>query len=142
MKKFWIYSALFLLLLTAPALCVLLKPDRSFSENENRFLERRPGLSLKAVESGKFQDGIEQWLSEQFPGRDLLMRAGTVLRKAAGFRDVGGAYLGRDGYYLEMHSPAEFDWKKYRRNLGYLSDLAEETGIPASALLIPCAASA
>ena len=142
MKKYWIFSALFLLMLTVPALWMLLQPDKSFSENENRYLQQRPALNADAVTSGKFQKQTEKWLSEQFPGRDLLMGAGTLMKKAVGYRDVGGAWIGKEGYYLEKHTPEDFDWKKYRRSLGYLADLAEASGLPAKALLIPCAASA
>lgn len=142
MKKYWIFSVLFLLTLTVPALWTLAKPDQVFSENENRYLVQRPDFSPEAMSAGAFQDQTETWLAEQFPGRDLLMGAGTLLKKAVGFRDVGGAYLGRDGYYFEMHTPADFDRKKYVRNLGYLADLAAEAQVPAKALLIPCAASA
>ena len=142
MKKYGIFSALFLLILAVPALLMLLKPDREFSENENRFLAARPEVSAESVGSGKFQEQMEDWLSEQFPARDLWMSSGTVIKKAAGFRDIGGAYLGKDGYYLEMHTPDSFDWAKYRRNLEYLADLAAECDVPATALLIPCAASA
>lgn len=142
MKKYWIFSALFLLLLAAPALVILLGGDRDFSENENRYLAARPAVNADAIESGVFQDQTEKWLADQFPGRDLLMGAGTLLKKTVGYRDVGGAWLGKEGYYLEMHTPEDFDWEKYRRNLGYLADLARESALPAKALLIPCAASA
>lgn len=142
MKKYWIFSLLFLLMLTVPTFWMLTKPDQEFSENENRYLTERPALSLDALSSGSFQEQTENWLTEQFPGRNLLMSAGTLLKKVAGFRDVGGAYLGKDGYYLEMHTPSDFDRKKFIRNLGYLADLATEAEVPARALLIPCAASA
>ena len=142
MKKYGIFSALFLLVLAVPALLTLFKSDKEFSENENRYLAARPEVTLDTVGSGKFQEQMEDWLSEQFPARDLWMSSGTVMKKAVGFRDVGGAYIGKDGYSLEMHTPDSFDWAKYRRNLGYLADLAEECNVPAAALLIPCAASA
>ena len=139
--KYKIYIALCLLLLTLPALVMLLTPDRGFSETENRYLQTAPAVEAEALLSGSFQTDLEDWLSDQFPGRDLWMACDTVLKKAAGYRDVGGAWLGKNGYLLEMHTPADFDETKYRRNLGYLADLAAESGVETRALLIPCAAS-
>lgn len=116
-------------------------PDRSFSDNENRILTQRPPIRGADLLSCDFQDNLELWLADQFPGRDTLMAADTVLKKAIGYRDIGGAWLGRDGCALEMHRPEDFDTAKFQRNLGYLADLAAEAELPATALLVPCAAS-
>ena len=139
--KYRFFTALFVLALILPALVMLLRPDRTFSETENRYLKASPVLENEAVLSGTFQTELEDWLSDQFPGRNLWMACNTVMKKLEGYRDVGGAWLGKDGYLLEMHRPEDFNEIKYRRNLGYLADLAAESRIDAKALLIPCAAS-
>ena len=143
MKKlqFILFSGLFLLILALPAAWLLLTPDRSFSENENRYLEQTPAPEKQTVLSGSYQSELETWMADQFPGRDALMALGTAVKKTAGYRDIGGAYLGRDGCSMEMHLPEDFDHEKYLRNLGYLANAARQAGIPAKALLIPCAAS-
>ena len=141
MKKYVIFLIAFLLLLVLPPAWMILTPDRDFSENENRLLAQQPLLQANDLLSGDFQDGLEAWLADQFPGRDPLMAADTVLKKAIGYRDIGGAWLGADGYAIEMHTPEEFSVEKFQRNLGYLADLAAESGVPAKALLVPCAAS-
>ena len=141
MKKYALFSVLFLLALAAPAILIAATPDRDFSDNENRVLHTAPALTGERVLGGTFQSGLEEWLADQFPARDTLMAAGTTLKKAVGYRDVGGAYLGRDGWYPEMHTPESFDLEKYRRNLGYLAQIAAQANVPATALLIPCAAS-
>lgn len=141
MRKYRIYSALFLLVLTLPALWMLWSPGRSFSENENRPLEPRPVPRAETLLNGSFQTDLETWLADQFPLRDGLMAVNTAVKLAAGYRDIGGAWIGRDGYAMEVHLPEDFDEAKYRRNLGYLAELAETANVPATALLIPCAAS-
>ena len=141
MKKYGCFILIFLLLLILPGVWMLVSPDRSFSDNENRMLAQQPPLRAADLLSGDFQEGLEQWLADQFPGRDGLMAADTVLKKALGYRDIGGAWLGRGGCALEMHTPEDFDTAKFQRNLGYLADLAREAELPASALLVPCAAS-
>lgn len=140
--KRWLLPGLFALLLAVPLLLLLLLPARSFSENENRYLETAPDLEAEAFLEGSLQTDLEAWLADQFPGRDGWMAAVTVLEKAGGLREIGGAWLGKDGYYLEVHKAEAFDWTKYRRNLGYLNDLATEAGVPAAALLVPSAAAA
>ena len=132
---------LFALLLALPLLLLPL-PDRDFSENENRFLTKRPELDAQGFLEGSLQTELEAWMEDQFPGRDGWMAGVTLLNKAEGLREIGGAWLGSDRYYLEIHKPEDFDWEKYRRNLGYLNRLAEDAGVPSSALLVPSAAAA
>lgn len=132
----------FALLLALPLALTLLKSDRSFSENENRYLALRPRPAVGAFLSGTLQRETEDWLADQFPGRDSWKAAATLLDRAAGRREIGGAWLGKDGYYIEAHPAEAFDWDKYRRNLGYLGRLAERCGVPAAALLAPSAGAA
>lgn len=141
MRRF-VLPGLFALLLAVPLALLLLLPARSFSENENRYLETAPDLNPEAFLEGSLQKDLEAWLEDQFPGRDGWMAAVTLLNKAEGLREIDGAWLGKDGYYLEVHTAADFNWTKYRRNLGYLRDLAAEAGVPATALLVPSAAAA
>lgn len=140
MRRERLLPLLFVLLLAAPLPFLLFSPDRSFSENENRYLTQAPALRAKDFLGGSLQEDLELWLADQFPGRDGWMTGVTVLDKALGQREIGGAWLGEDGYYLEVHRPEDFDWTKYRRNLGYLAQLEQEADVPATALLIPCGA--
>ena len=139
--KYKIYTLICLLLFTVPSILAFLLPDRSFSDNENRMLARKPVLNVETILEGTFQTQTEEWISDQFPQRDFWMSGSSILKKLSGSKDIGGAYLGKDGYYLEMHTPEEFDDVRYRRNLGYIHRITKEFDLPASALLIPCAAS-
>ena len=142
MKQYKLFALAFLTLLLLPAAWLLFGPQREFSENENRYLAQAPELRAESFRKGEAQSELETWMADQFPGRDLLTGAATAVKKAAGYRQIGGAYLGKDGYYPEAHEPESFSLTKYRRNLGYLAETAKQAGVPATALLIPCAASA
>lgn len=138
---FWLTLA-FALLLAVPLLLILLLPARAFSPNENRYLAQAPEADAAAFLDGSLQPELERWLEDQFPGRDGWMAAVTVVQKAAGRKEIGGAWLGKDGYYPEVHRPEDFDWAKYRRNLGYLQGLAAQADVPTAALLVPDTAAA
>ena len=43
----------------------LLMKDREFSPNENRYLAEPPRLTVDNILSGKFQDGLENYLRDQ-----------------------------------------------------------------------------
>ena len=40
---------------------VWLTPDREFSENENRYLQKLPALNADTVQSGDFGDEVEDY---------------------------------------------------------------------------------
>ena len=48
----------------------LIIKDREFSPNENRYLAETPELSWDNILSGKFQDGLEDYLRDQVCFRD------------------------------------------------------------------------
>ena len=139
MKKFHIaLIAVFIAIITLPAVFVFAGTDKEFSENENRMLQTAPVLSLDNILSGSFQEKITDYISDQFPARDTWTRLGTDVKKLAGFKDIGGAYLGDDGYYMEKLTPEDVNETNLRSNLGIIDEFAKKNeGIPVTMLLVP-----
>ena len=138
MKKLYIaFIALFLAMVILPSAFVFLGEDRSFSDNENRMLQTAPELRGDDILSGRFQEKLTDYISDQFPARDVWTELGTRIKKAAGFKDIGGAYLGSDGYYMEKITPEDVDERKFASNLALIDDFVRESDVPASVLLVP-----
>ena len=99
MKKLYItFIAIFLVIIVLPGVYILATPDREFSDNENRVLQTAPALNGDTLLDGSFQSKLSKYLSDQFPARDLWTAVGTKIKLTLGFADIGGAYIGRDGY--------------------------------------------
>ena len=60
----------------------LIIKDREFSPNENRYLAETPELSWDNILSGKFQDGLEDYLRDQVCFRDGWITVKTGIQKA------------------------------------------------------------
>lgn len=95
----------------------LIIKDREFSPNENRYLAETPELSWDNILSGKFQDGLEDYLRDQVCFRDGWITVKTGIQKACGDTDIGGAYVGKDGYDFEKITPEDVDEKQVDRNI-------------------------
>ena len=65
-RQSWNIVTLFLLLIFGLTAAAVLKPDKSFSENENRALASMPKLSLDSLLSGEFATDYETYLTDQF----------------------------------------------------------------------------
>lgn len=100
----------------------LIIKDREFSPNENRYLAETPELSWDNILSGTFQDGLEDYLRDQVCFRDGWITVKTGIQKACGDTDIGGAYVGKDGYDFEKITPEDVDEKQVDRNIKAVED--------------------
>lgn len=139
MKKGYLYCYMLLVvfLLGGFGLYALFSPVQAYSENENRYLDEYPSFSLEECLDRTFQNDFSSAFSDQFPGRDVWMKAATQVKKIEGFRDISGVYLGKDGYYFAKTTQDDIDQKQYLKNLRYAEYLGEVSGGGASLLLAP-----
>lgn len=137
MKKLYvIFIALFALLITVPAVWVFASEDISFSDNENRMLQTAPELNGQTVLSGKFQNELNEYITDQFPARDTWTALGSRIKMLSGMKDIGGAYIGEDGYYFEMIPDSSVDEAKYLQNLALVQSFAERNPLKHTTLLL------
>lgn len=113
----WCMAGTFIVAVGALCLVSFLMKDRKFSENENRYLAKMPGLSWEHVMDGSFQEEFEAYLNDQVCFRDGWITMKTALQKWSGDTDIGGAYLGKDGYDFEKIAPEDLDGKLLERNI-------------------------
>ncbi len=130
------------LVLSLLAVLNVLQADRSFSEHENRYLQEFPAFSLERLVSGTFGREFDQYIQDQFPFRDRWIALKTLAERAAGRRDNGRIYFGRDGFLLVMDPESDPD--RLARNSEALRQLlatlmTRHPGLSASILLVPTA---
>lgn len=135
-----IASAMFVAMLS---LGTVFKPDVEFSENENRFLQKAPELSLETVANGRFESKFETYLSDQIIGRESWVKTKGLTEAALGIHDMNGVYLCKGGRAVERTTEVDFDWEGFGRNINQikeLSDALSADGIPVYTMLIPTSA--
>ncbi len=113
----WIMSGSLMVFLVAVALGSFFGGDREFSENENRYLAQFPEISLDNILNCDFQDGLEKYINDQIWGRDMWITIKTAIQKAVGDTDIGGAYVGKDGYDFEKITQDDVNQKLVDRNI-------------------------
>ena len=141
MKKRYTFlmTAVFVLFLAGIAVCSLLRPDRSFSEMENRNLRPVPELTAKRFTSGRYMTEAEEYVSDQ-----ILLRDGWVALKALGERITGkqehnGIYFSAgDALIRRIEEP---DPALLEENISALNAFASQAEVPVLFGLIPSAAS-
>ena len=118
-------------------------PEVGWAENENRYLQAAPKLTMDHVLNGRFETQAEDYLNDQIIGRSLWVRAMAMTEAALGVGDINGVYLAADGRVVKRVTEADFDWDRYRKNLKQVAELAESreaSGGRLYAMLVPTAA--
>jgi hypothetical protein len=133
---------IFILLIAGISAGSFLTKDRTFSENENRYLAMSPVFSVGDFLSGDYQENLESYLNDQFFLRDGWITIKTAVQKACGDTDIGGAYVGKDGYDFEKILPEDVDDALVDRNIRAVADYfafctEQMDGAQVSFLLVP-----
>ena len=112
--------------LLIPGVILIVKKDRTFSELENRNLAVRPEFNIAEILSGKTESDLTEFVTDQFPLRDFLMRTSTEYKKALLMKDVGGVYFGKNGFILDKLYDGKADFEGYKKNLDKLAEFMED----------------
>jgi hypothetical protein len=78
----------------------------------------------------------EQFVTDQFPGRDSWVLLKMDVEQLLNKQESNGIYFAQDGYLLERY---EHDERWLGQNADYISSFAERTGLPTAVLLAPTA---
>lgn len=130
---------IFIILLFLVMIINVIVPDREESELENRAFEQRPRFNLTTILSGDFMEQWEEYLSDQFAGRDTWRSLKVSLDRLGGARKENDIYIGKDGQLMEdIEVP---DDGRLEANLTAIRDFAETyEDIPVTMMLVPDAA--
>ena len=94
-------GCLFGIFILAVLIINFLVPDRGFSQKENRVLASRPAISVSQLTSGKFADGYETYVNDQFFLRDWWITLRATAQRILGNTEENGVFLGENGYLME-----------------------------------------
>ncbi len=134
-------TILFCGLLGAGVIAGAIMPDKLYSDSEKRKLAQFPQLTPEQIMDGKLSDEMEDYLADQFPGRDGWVTAKTLTELASGKREAGGVYFAQDGYLIDEFT--SYSKKQFVENIRTLSALDEKLsgiGVPMKVMLVPTAA--
>ncbi len=135
-------NAIFTICLLAAILFIFTAADffngeRLYLEMENRLLALKPEPERESILRGEYSDAYEEYVSDQFVGRDkwveLRTRADIFLQK----KEINGVYLGADDYLIERHLPEDYTEETEQKRVDALCRLVRDWN--ARVMLVPTA---
>lgn len=143
MRKNWILPAAVFLCIAGIGAADLLLPDRTFSAQENRMLAQKPAFSQDALMDGSFMKAYEDYVTDQFPGRDGFITVKTGLQRLMGKKDINGVYFAPGNTLVERHTKESVDLrkadKKTARMIGQMEKMQELIDGRTALMLVPSA---
>ena len=121
--KYCLTVAVFTVILFGLAIAGLILPDKARSDSERRELAQAPEITAKALFNREFSDKLEEYLLDQFPGREAFRRINAYFR-FYGIRqkDSGGIWI-KDGTVFKTETKTNLDQVHYAA--AYYSSIIE-----------------
>lgn len=82
------------------SIATLAVPDRDFSEQENRYIQKKPEFTVSRLVSGEFTSEIADYFSDQIPLRDIFVGVKAAAEISLQKRENDDVLLGTDGYII------------------------------------------
>ncbi len=79
----------------------ILSPVIEYSELENRYLQKKPKITLSGIIDGSYMEDIESFLNDQFILRNGFVRLKAGLEYLIGKKENNGVYVSYDDYLIE-----------------------------------------
>lgn len=115
----------------------ILAPDKATSQAENRSLQTFPKFDSEDVLSGQFSQELNNYVSDQFVGRDSLIHIRYLFNKLTGVKKINDVYLG-NGTLIQENSA--INEEQMNRNINAINNFCINHQVRSGFLLAPNAA--
>ena len=123
-KKSTSFTFCFIFFLIFMFILNIISRDKNFSQSENRFLSQRPKFSIDKLLEGRFTSKFEDYLSDQFVGRDFFTDIKIHTDELLGKRESHQVFLCKDNYLIEDFTKP--DEKYVKENLKSINNFANK----------------
>ncbi|MGN0587024.1 MAG: DHHW family protein [Oscillospiraceae bacterium] len=127
----------FALIVILPLVTVVL-PKEEYSEIENKYFQRFPKFSAKALFKGDYTDDLETYIADHFAGRVAWLKGKANFEFALGKREQKDIYILPDRLIEKVGTP---DYTEVDKSIAAINKFAEDNpSIPVYMMLVPTSA--
>ncbi|MGL6104547.1 alginate O-acetyltransferase AlgX-related protein [Romboutsia sp.] len=101
-----------------------IKKDKETSSAENRALAKKP--TIEALQNREYKDKYEEYYTDQFIGRDSLLKLNTKLEMAMKKSSINGHYITEDGWLLGGPTTLKLTKEDYKDSTELINKYAKE----------------
>ncbi len=102
----------------------IIKPDKKFSEFENKKLTQKPKFTWQGLVNNKYTQNYEKYINDQFVGRDNWINLKSMAEMGLGKIENNGVVYGKDKYMFDkLNTP---DMERLYKNMEYFKQFIEK----------------
>lgn len=132
-----IFFVVFILIWAVLIILNIIKPNKTFSEKENRVLARVPKFSIEKLVSGEYSSALDTYINDHFIFRDGWLKVNSELNVLLQKSEINNVYIGKDGYLFEKFDYNENNQENMKNAVIQIENLSKELEIPIYFMLIP-----
>ena len=83
----------------------IISPKKEMSENENRYLEKFPQLSVENLLDGSLMNKLNHYIEDHFPMREAFLTLKSGLERLSLKDENKDVYIGKDQFLIEKYEP-------------------------------------
>lgn len=119
--------------------CILIilnffKPNKTFSEQENRMLAKLPKFSFSTLVNGEYAQKLDTYINDHFVFRDGWLKVNSTVEKVLQKNEINSIYIGKDGFLFDKF---ENNAKNLEIASQRIEEFAKNSNIPVSFILVP-----
>ena len=122
-----IFLLLIFIMIAGMGIAILLKPQKSFSERENRSLQVFPSLSFSSALSGEFSRCLSSFYSDQLPLRDELGYLYSLTELSMGKQECNGVFVCERSVFVQLPTKSAGEGEILKNNLLSAEELQKRT---------------
>ena len=137
MKKGKIFFLIFITIWLVLIILNFVLPNKTFSEQENRYLARIPEFHFDDLVSGKYSEDLDTYINDHFAFRDFWLKLNSFVQLSIGKTENNGVYIGKEGYLFEKFEYTDKEKENLKLATNAINNFALKTQIPTYFLLAP-----
>lgn len=104
---------------------ILFREPKTYSENENRYLQAEAVPTWDTIQDGSWQEKITDYMSDQMPLRNGWTALQSKMQQCIGKKEIAGVLIGKDDYYFEKVTDADLSQSRLLANLQAVEALVD-----------------
>lgn len=133
-----VIGRIFIVILCVVCVANILMPDHKTSATEQRSLQTFPAFNLEDGLSGELNHQIDDWFSDQFIGRNMLIHLKYMVQKTLGIKKMDDVYLAKGSL---IQDTAAMNKENVKKNMDAINAFFERNQVNTMFLLAPNAVS-
>lgn len=137
MIKDKVFFIIFIIVWILLILLNFLVPNKTFSEQENRYLASIPKFNFKDLVDGIYAENLNDYINDHFIARNFWLKLNSFVQLETGKTENNGVYIGKENYLFEKFEYTNKEEQNLEKIASAINKFSQVVDVPIYFLLVP-----